>query len=388
MRIFVYLYIALCLIACKNTTTNNIGDLFVLNTVNKETIKLNGKVNENGSFDLEQLIDTLFLVSLSNEVLIANVEKLLVLENRIVIHDSQIDRILIFDFKGQLISKIEAKGKGPMEYVKIADFLLHEQNGGIIQILDHFNRKILFYSLEGDFISYKPFPTHAYVFGYLGRNKYAIFNDFNPRWNDVNYNVFVTDEEGTVLKHAMPFTELRSKTNRYKDNYFNYHDSLNVTYVGHYDNHVFRISRDSIYSPYYLDFGENNIPDDVVHAEFGSLLPYVHNISNVHESSNYLTFSYNFNQKLVTRYYNKASKKVIENKFRFPDWTYLGLNFPVKSKYQNFFVNVIDSQYFEKIRKSNYSYGSKRFNYLDEVLFSLTEEDNPVVCFFKLKNLD
>lgn len=341
---------------------------------------------EEGKLRMDAYVDTLFMVRLSEDHLIAEITKMRVYDDRIFIFDERAQTISVFDMEGNFLSAIDRKGKGPGEYVKIADFTLDLENESIL-ILDQFNRKILDYSFSGDFKDETRYTTHARYLGALGDDRYVIYNDYNTRWKGVSYNLFITDEEGEVESHMHPFDDKYRGGDRVKFNYITFHDTSDFHFISHYDNYVYQINKDSTWAKYYFDFGRFNIPDDAIHDSFRALDDYAHNVCDFYETKDFFSFSYVYKRFRVIRYYDKVACEVISWKIIPDNIVYLFSNFPVSTRYGDYFVNYVDAEvYPEFLKKPNIIPEEGPYlNLLDEFR-EIDEEDNPVLFFFKMKS--
>lgn len=358
---------------------NNDKAISVDNIIN---IKINPK-SKNKEKNIENIIDSLYLIPLSNKIPIATITKMKIVSDRIFIFDDLGQNILIFDIKGELIGEIRNKGKGPNEYYKILDFDIDQDKEHIL-VLDQKRKRIQSYSYEGNFVSQKTISSHIRFFSKLKKGYFAIYNDYNYLSSN-NYNVFILDKKGNVKSKYFSFEEKFKETNRGKDSYFTSSKKSSINYIGQYDNHIYNIDKDSIWASYYLDFGKFNIPNDVVHNKRNSLNDYAYNISNFYESSSHLTFSYIYDDVLNVVYYNKK-EGILLPPFNIKNPLYSNFFFPVKAQYNDFFVTYVNPKIFKNFDKQKYDFPVKKnlTKYINLVK-NISEDDNPIVYFFKFR---
>lgn len=389
MKSFILLTGIFLLMACDGNVQSavDIGEAEGIVFDHVKRISVNPEIDfEEGRPRMDAYVDTLFVVPLSNEHLVAEITKMRVHEDRIFIFDERAQAMTIFDLQGNFINAIDRKGKGPGEYVKIADFTLDTDAESIL-ILDQFNRKILAYSFSGEFKSETKYGTHARYLGALADGNYIIYNDYNTRWKDVSYNLFITDYKGGVKSHMLPFDEIYRDSDRIKFNYLTAHDRLSFNFIGHYDNHVLEISKDSTWAKYYLDFGKVNIPEGVVHNSFTALDGYAFHLSDFYETERFFSFSYIYDRFRTIRYYDKVKDEIISWKIIPNSMIYMFANFPVNAKYGEYFVNYVDSEHFpEFINDPGDIPENDPYRHLLETFREINEEDNPVLFFFKMKS--
>ena len=99
--------------------------------------------------DIEELLDTVIMIPLSNEVLIGQVSKILGISDRIFVFDEQSQSVFIYNLNGDVLNVISDKGEGPGQYFKIADIDLDIRQEQLI-IFDQFKSKLFYYDLDGN----------------------------------------------------------------------------------------------------------------------------------------------------------------------------------------------------------------------------------------------
>lgn len=372
-------------LSCQSNETNfDIGNLTLPSEVSPEIIRVSPNENDSNNSTVLDAIDSMTILKLSNQRLIAEVSKIEFFNHNIFIFDQIAQAILIYDNLGHLKGVIDKTGKGPGEFVKIADFAIDRKKNELV-ILDQFNRKMLHHDLNGMFKYEIPFRTHARHFAIIG-DDYILYNDFNSRWGEVNYNIFISDSSGNVQSHMLPYDESYKATNRVKLTYIT-SSNESANYIGHYDRDWYKIMSDSIWKAYEIDFGEYNIPSNIVHNYFEAFDGYAHNISYFFENQDYLVFSFFYKNQIFTKYYNKKTQRLLNGLKDVPHVVYYNFALPVKGVFENFFVQVVDAQQYVDLSKKfgHLELGDKRFQSISLSLNQLKYDDNPILIFFSLK---
>jgi len=171
------------------------------------TIDLSGKEKKEETVNLSSIaadIDYIPLETTKDSYitmvfrLIKTSENLLVLDY----NNMKYTRLLIFDINGSFKKLIQNEGKGPGEYVSISDFTFDPVNK-LIVILDSYQKKVLHFSLSGEFIREYALdigaqdirfiePAHICMLVPLSRVK--------PETDGKLYNLFVFDLELNLMK--------------------------------------------------------------------------------------------------------------------------------------------------------------------------------------------
>lgn len=99
---------------------------------------------------IEDLIDSVTCIPLETniECLLANIYKIEAYDNRFYIIDDNGESIFIFDNKGKFLLKINDKGRGPKEYLKVTDINFDPISKKLIAS-DCFSKKIFVYAPNG-----------------------------------------------------------------------------------------------------------------------------------------------------------------------------------------------------------------------------------------------
>lgn len=127
--------------------------------------------------------------------------------------DPQESVLLIFDEKGNYLRKIDKQGRGPGEYISIADFEIDPKTGEIY-IVDSGNRKILIYTREGNFAREYVVKDWIKNIGIMtcdaGPQIIATSNLSRVTESGEKFDAIRYDANFRVLEKHLPFEELAS----------------------------------------------------------------------------------------------------------------------------------------------------------------------------------
>ena len=94
----------------------------------------------------------------TGDVLIGGVDKLWITEQYVIVADKMKSQaIFVFDRQGNARSVISRLGRGPQEYTHVSDVILTPDKEKIV-VLDTFKKKLLYYSMNGDYLYDKDMP--------------------------------------------------------------------------------------------------------------------------------------------------------------------------------------------------------------------------------------
>jgi hypothetical protein len=169
-------------------------------------------------------------------VKIANINKLIIENEILILFDGLQQQIVVLNHQGGLLSKIQRTGKGPGEYTRISDVSYNPANK-LITALDYASHSILLYNLNGDFDKSirLEFTAYAVETNELG-NHYLYTPGRTQRLRlKEDYNMVILDSDGGILEVLFPFDKALDHiminnplTKSNNEIYFNYgrHDTL------------------------------------------------------------------------------------------------------------------------------------------------------------------
>jgi hypothetical protein len=141
-NIFFYLMSAGFLIGSLSCSNSNKSPSYLDVT----TITLTDNVVEIGAQELKENTELIPLSSIKSEALINEISKVVLAGDSIIVLDARANKVLLFDKTGAFIHSFRKIGRGPGEYIAIADLILDKD----LYILDIGGRKIHNYSLSGE----------------------------------------------------------------------------------------------------------------------------------------------------------------------------------------------------------------------------------------------
>ena len=142
---FAFIFASLLLYSCGHGQNNNESDSAPLQVV---------VVPEQADMPIDSIIEKVDYIKLGDtgDVLIGDVSKLWITPQHIVIVDKfKAMSIFVFDRSGNAQVVINRLGRGPQEYTSLTDVCLTPDQQRIV-VLDNSKKKLLYYNMEGDFL--------------------------------------------------------------------------------------------------------------------------------------------------------------------------------------------------------------------------------------------
>ncbi|TCS84253.1 6-bladed beta-propeller protein [Anseongella ginsenosidimutans] len=375
---------------------NRIG-IVMENGARKITINSPFGITNKQPKKISEFIGDFFFVRLSSlgDNFMGRIEKLMVSNNIIFIHDDVTDSMFLYDMEGNLITRIKGKGKGPNEYAKIVDFTVDWDRNRIV-ILDNITRKIILYDFNGHVIGNKKLHLFSDRITYLGNDKYAFYNDYNSAATD-NYLLRITDLSQKGVLSFFPWSDekyLRHKVSKWQYVWDSNNTEMNL--VPFYDNNLYGVTKDSVYARYFFDFGRHNLPEDMVLESFRVEPNYVHTIQPIYETDSILAFGYTISGRRQLVFYNKNNGNQLFARetswLNEPTVTRMFYANDILACYDNYFVaweTPVSVSDFVKYYPDEFGKNERQMLMDDpkyKELANVQVNDNPILVFYKLKS--
>ena len=204
--------------------------------------------------------------------LFGQADKVVLSNDRIYVMDSRSRRIIVFDMEGNPIANVGRQGRGPGEYITIADFDVDEK--GNVIVVDGNQDVLLTYDKNYDFLSSVKPAFDIDAIKCLPDDKLLINL---TTWNMLSYKdtqLLVTDMDLNVEKKYLNYGE-------YIDNNFIISRNIitetpgGILYNQTNNNNVYSFTPQGVPQKLYtFDFGTKNVPDEYKKDVEGNLEKY------------------------------------------------------------------------------------------------------------------
>ncbi|WP_158576672.1 6-bladed beta-propeller [Parabacteroides sp. AM08-6] len=346
-------------------------------------------------FSLNEYIDSIKYIKLdlSDESLIGEIAEIDIHKDHIYIMDIQTSSIFIYTLNGEFVSKIHSIGNGPQEYIQL-DYFSIDKNSDQLIATDLTGYWVLRYDLEGNFIKKQKIPFWIDGLYPTEEKGYALFANKrnNKQYFNQEFSLYIVDSLMKVKKQYFPYNS---------ENYGNlqvpapgnggfYTANSKSHYYSMYTDTVYKIDTDVLKKKYIFDLGKfafNTALEKQSKEEFQEYFKkkaYA-GVHNVLENDNFIYFqTYFFNDIFGWfGFYDKKSGNILNRITYYLDNNLFFLSCP--NTYDDFFITAIPNDVF-----SDYQLPSGKINSRQEqvkkILENYTEEDNPIIALYKLKN--
>ena len=323
---------------------------------------------------------------------VGEIDNLLITPEHIIVADYNLAKsIFIFDRQGMIQTVICRHGRGPQEYLSIFDVVLTPDQKRIA-VLDNYGKKILYFDLAGNFLFHKDTPFYPIFFKYLDDENmlmvtYGLGAD-DPGLVSYPYNndlLYCVDTTMQIKKSFMPnqFSKEFGASCTPKVKQFN----NNQVFASHiYSDTIYQVTPERMIPKYWIDLspvdGIANFWKEMTPEKHETILNEIFFNGDFLENDHFAIFrpfgdipNILFSKETKKCYYlGKSSSSVFG--------IYVG---SVRFAYKDQFITVVPA--FElcggpKIRNADQKYQKLE----EEIKTGLTENDDPVLLFYTLKD--
>ena len=321
---------------------------------------------------------------------VGGIDNLLITPEHIIVADYNLAKsIFIFDRQGVIQTVISRHGRGPQEYLSIFDVVLTPDQKRIA-VLDNYGKKILYFDLAGNFLFHKDTPFYPIFFKYLDDENmlmvtYGLGADdpglvSYPHNNDLLY---CTDTTMQIKKSFMPnqFSKEFGASCTPKVKQFN-----SRVFASHiYSDTIYQVTPERMIPKYWIDLspvdGIANFWKEMTPEKHETILNEIFFNGDFLENDHFAIFrpfgdipNILFSKETKKCYYlGKSSSSVLG--------IYVG---SVRFAYKDQFITVVPAVELcggPKIRNADQKYQKLE----EEIKTGLTENDDPVLLFYTLK---
>lgn len=378
-KIFVFSILFTALFTCcvRNRQTTNI-----------ETVNINPYDSSSMGFDDYFELDRYIRLESSNNALMQDIRKIVIVDDKIFILTWGKTKVLIFDMNGYLVNTIDKYGRGPGEYTYVVDFFI-EDNGTKICLLDKAMKQLLYYDLNGNYLYSLNLGLDLETFTILedGTILGYSFLNYNEPKNDTIYQLWHIDSNGSVIEGFFPVKP------EYLGNSIGLSSTFNITssdlfFIPYTENIIYRVIEDPIQIAPYLKINlmDRAIPSsllDLPYKEMNESFDYAYILSGEYVGKRILLLNmYCFSEKRsITALYNliTGSYSLLDNNDIWDKTNEL----PIITDQQNQYDDadyIIALTYPFKILEHDFENKNSIGSKLKEVV---NETDNPILLVYK-----
>ncbi|MCH7410241.1 6-bladed beta-propeller [Belliella sp. DSM 111904] len=348
---------------------------------------------------LSELFEDVEFIKLETkeDFLISQIEKIEYFNNMYFVLSGGV--IFIFDQVGEIVSKIDNKGKGPEEYQTIWDMYIDRDNN-TIELLDTPSAKILTYDFEGNLKDIWRHGLIAESFTKADSDKYLFYcgNNFNDK---VSQKLVIKSKSNNkILNSFIEIDKKHAKFLHFKNNRRFAHTSKSISIVEVFENVVYKYQNNELSKKYSVDFGKNNISKEFLNQDFDNAMFFAKEarlnefaflIHSFFESDDYLFFAYEFGEKVQFVFYNKIKGSILNVKGLSDDLFFYEKNeiseirefLPLAQSEEKFIIAIEPSTFLDMFNKSN-NVTNESPNILNLVK-SIEYYENPILLICKPK---
>lgn len=331
---------------------------------------------------LNDILSMEYYVVLSNKVVLGNIKKTIIWNDRIYIMDSQ-SKIVCFSITGKYLFQIFNKGRGPGEYMEIHNFAIDTKNE-VVNVYCNSSQKLLSYSSKSG-----KFKTEQKM--RMSPLSIACNNGYNYYYSpyrtvpdkDLQYTLLSSTANKDISERMFAYNSISSFRFRPGLDFPFYYNQGEVYFKKRFEPIIYTLKSGRALPKYKivmpnmtpLSFWERKPSRDAISSHQG-----IRGINNVYECNNYLYYHYRGEKqsgyvfyditKDVPLYYSYEKPYISTSEL--PIFTY------IRGVYNQAFFCIIDAVVLSRFSKDNPET-------IPDKLKKIEASDNPVIFFYKPK---
>lgn len=420
---FISLFIFLSLGSCKNNVSPNYYNKSV-----KQGIQIGIDLTGNNVCKASNIYDSLTYIKLETtpDCVIGVIDKIIPVNDRFIVVDKTVSKsIFLFDTKGKFITKIGTTGRGAKEFDSPDDVTYNKYREEIVVWCNNL-KKILTYKIDGTFLSEFKLDYYIYALSVYDKKTLVVFlNNVveNTLPEGDKYNLLFLDLDGNTISKQAPVDIKKDKfSGPCNHSFSSYNDSQLFFFP--YKNTINTIYIDSIAPRYYVNYGAQNLPEELlagktfrqVYKEIKKMDVGV--LTRFLETDSYIYLGSNYGKLPINSIYNKRTKKVstftlavndIKTLYPLPviiavsDDSFIGyceshqfvplrdlykniskesqnINNVIKGNYQNLPNGELKSNFLRVLEDINFKMDKEEIDFVSNI----NESDNPIIIIGRL----
>lgn len=185
-----YILLAFVILASCSIDSSNSHSTTLKIKIRPDSFHSSGELSDFAS------IQKIIPLETNDSCLIMEIKKAVFFDDRFFLLDERSQKVLEFDFNGNFITQIGARGEGPGQYLETHDFSICDQTGNIY-ISDYY--KFHVYSYGGKHLE-------TVKLNYSGYNMSVIDPDTIVFWgNSRDYRLRVSNSDGNLYEEYIPY---------------------------------------------------------------------------------------------------------------------------------------------------------------------------------------
>ena len=383
-----YLY-CICFFSCKELHKES---SLPLETAESKMLELDIDLDKN-TLPFDSLMDFVSFVKLetTEDNLIGGISQILFVNNKIIVVDFDVSKtITVYDESGKFLNKIGKLGQGPEEYAYLGHVILTPDKSTVV-VVDMGSGNLKYFGLDGNFIKSVKFPFWFSRCEFINDNIIAgHYSGGNMiQKNNVSYKpqLIITDLAGNILSSG--FQSFYSKNFASTTFMPLLKFDNEVIYCPPFSDTIYHVSEKGLCPLYHLNIKraspiiiDNNTTDNSWeeykennHFFNGEIIE-LKDVTMINISERYKNWS-----RFII--YSKKQDKIFSCTGTLSNPFFRIFSVP-KARYKDDMI-VVDERASNIIANRNIFYQLGEKNIVDKLFKDLTEDNNPVLFFYKIK---
>lgn len=383
-----FLY-CICLFSCKELHKE---PSLPLKTADNKVLELDIDLDKN-TLPFDSLMDFVSFVKLetTGDNLVGAISQILFVNNKIIVVDFDVSKtITVYDESGKYLNNIGKLGQGPGEYAYLGHVFLTPDRSTVV-VVDMGSGNLKYFGLEGNFIKSVKFPFWFSRCEFINDNIIAgHYSGGNMvQKNNVSYKpqLIITDLKGNILSSGFQSFYSKNFTSTTFMPLLKFDNE--VIYCPPFSDTIYHVSEKGLCPLYHLNIQraspiiiDNNTTDNSW-EEYKENNPFFN--GEIIELKDVTMINISERYKNWSRFiiYSKKQDKIFSCTGTLSNPFFRIFSVP-KARYKDDMI-VVDERASNIIANRNIFYQLGEKNIVDKLFKDLTEDNNPVLFFYKIK---
>lgn len=263
MKVYLYFFLIIVFCSCQHKSTHLA--LLEDDIANVDTIIRFPKLKGNEVFSYSDLYSEVRYVKLEETAnsMIGVISKIEITNsNDILVFDNMSGSIVLFDKNGKYKNHIGRRGNGANEYITPEDIVYDPYNNQVI-VWDHNKCNLMYFDMKGNMLKKLKLDWYIGTFCILDKDHLIVYMNYTEDLSktDIGYNYKILSHEGKIETEFDPYGEdMKDFHPSCKNTFCRYNERL--YFQSPYTSKIMELCGSDTKFKYYLDFGEDKIPEE------------------------------------------------------------------------------------------------------------------------------
>ncbi len=224
-------------------------------------------------YSFNELVDTSSLdyvrLESTPESLLGEIKRFYVMDSSFIFISNR--KLLVFNPNGKFLYSIDKRGKGPGEYLSLADVCVKKNT---VYLLDRIGKKIIKYNTTGEFLGEISTGLNAESFANVDENNFCLYIGSNKNEVSSGRINYYSESQKKIVYKAIPVTEQEHEWMYYLDfNNFTA-NSNDLLFKYSFNDTIYNLKSNGLNPCLVIDWGQYKLPKKILKERHSDLFEF------------------------------------------------------------------------------------------------------------------